>query len=646
MKKRLLAFFLATDLAASLLSGCSASLQEESVPAAEDAGAEETVSSPEHSSENGKEETVYILADAAGIPRKTIVSTWLKNAGGTDSVSDLSTLSGLLNVKGNGGYTDNEDGTILWDADGGDVYYQGTSEQELPVEVSITYALDGQAVTAGELDGASGHLTMEIHYSNNTAYEATVNGESWTVYQPYLMISALMLDNQEASNVEVENGKAINSGESTVVVGFGFPGLQESLGLDLLEDGDGERIEDVTLPDYVVIDADVTDFSLAATLTLASADALESLDLDDVDSVDDLRDAMDELSDGMIDLRDGTQELYDAVWGDLTDGIDELKDGAQELYDGVWGDLSDGLEDLKDGSEELEDGAGDLEDGAGELRDGAYQLESGLETLAGNNEAIMSGAETVFKTLLATATEELQANGLLSNETELQIETYSEILSSIISNLQNIANTSGDGNNAEGMGSDNEKSEYSEEDGSTQTMTEEQVAAAIAKVQNLEGQLDNYNIFYTGLQQYTAGVSAAYQGADKLAAGASELYDGTKELKDGASELKDGIWGDLADGVSDLRDGTKELNDSVQGELNDGIEDLREGVEELNDGVIELDEDGIQKLVNLSEKDIENVYDRLMAVKDYAETAEAFGGSLPGMECSTKYIFKTDGIGE
>ena len=76
-----------------------------------------------HSSESGKEETVYVLADAKGSINKVIVSNWMKNGEGSSSLTDVSNLKDIENVKGYEEYTAGADGSLTWNADGSDIYY-------------------------------------------------------------------------------------------------------------------------------------------------------------------------------------------------------------------------------------------------------------------------------------------------------------------------------------------------------------------------------------------------------------------------------------------------------------------------------------------------------------------------------------------
>ena len=381
--KRFLSLVLAGALMVSCLTGCGSSAQgnaADQVSTAEADALAEAASSllRFHGSAEGKEETVYVIADANGNPTRTIVSAWLKNPEEADTITDRSTLTGIENVKGSETYTTDANGDLVWQADGSDIYYQGSSDAPLPITANITYTLDGVDVTPELLEGATGHLVMTFHYINHTAAERVVNGKSVTLYQPFAVVSGAMLDNSKVSNVEVTNGKVINSGDQTIVVGLAMPGLKESLGLDELEDSDGNPV-DIDVPESVTIEADVTDFSLLTTITIAENTLLDELDLEDVKTFDDLQEAMDELTDASTKLVDGTEELYDGA-GDLKDGTNELADGAKALDDGA-GDLKDGTKELADGASTLKDGTSELADGTGNLADGASALNTGAGQL-------------------------------------------------------------------------------------------------------------------------------------------------------------------------------------------------------------------------------------------------------------------------
>jgi len=221
--KKLTAIIAAAALAMSTLTACGTSAESTS-----STDATKTVSAvTTHSSKSGKTETVYVIKDGAGNVSETIVSEWLKNPDGSESLADVSNLSDIEVVKGDATYTEGEDGELTWNTSGGDVYYEGTSTAELPVDVNVSCTLDGKSVTSDELEGATGHVVVTFEYENNTGEEVESEYGNYTVYQPFIMISGFIADNDEVSNIEVENGSYTNDGTRSIIYGMGLPGLSE-----------------------------------------------------------------------------------------------------------------------------------------------------------------------------------------------------------------------------------------------------------------------------------------------------------------------------------------------------------------------------------------------------------------------------------
>ena len=595
-----------------------------------------------HGSEEGKEETVYVIADASGTPDKTIVSAWLKNPEESETIKDRSDLMDIQNVKGDEDWTADADGNLIWNANGSDIYYQGTSEKELPVSVHVDYELDGKTVTPKDLDGASGHLKITFTYTNHTASERVVNGKTVTLYQPFVMISGVILDNEKASGVEVTNGKIINSGEQTIIAGMALPGLRESLGLDELTDGNDEPV-DINLPEEVTIEADVTDFSMLMTLTVADNNVLKDLDLEDVETFDDLKDAMDELTDGSVKLVDGTKELYD--------GTEELKDGTGELSDGV-AELNDGAVKLDDGAKELKDGAVSLDDGAGSLKDGAAALNSGLGELKAQVadmpegiQALKNGAGTIKATLKsedasqpgiyegAAAIEAgagTIAGALRSNDTSHPgiyegaqgIESgASAIASGAVSNdaskpgiyeaaqlvregLGGVADAVGNSiqSAASGLGAAKEYNQSAKEalQGLIESgsLTEEQQGAVSAALAALGGSDAYIDGVLDGLGGVSVDLSAADQALGSIQSGAQNIAQGAGAIQAGAGQIA-GVAGQLSDGAgqlslaaSSIKNGVDTMisgnNGSNLNTMIDGLSVLEAGGRTLVSGVDQL----------------------------------------------------------
>lgn len=398
-----------------------------------------------------KNETVYVIANADGSAKKVIVSDWIKNTAKAKSFEDTSNLDNIVNVKGDETYTVNENNMYEWSADGNDIYYQGTGKSELPVGLSVSYTLDGKKISADKLAGQSGKVKIRFDYTNRQSEKIKIDGKEEEIYVPFVMLTGMMLDNDAFRNVEVSNGKVVNDGSHTFVAGFALPGMQSNLGIDS---------KDFEIPDYVEITADVKNFELSTTLTLAANDMFSDIDFSKVDDkIDALSDSLDELTDAADQLIDGSSQLYDGLKtlldksGELIEGVDQLYDGAekissgaQELDNGAGAlasgakDLDNGVGTLKDGADSLDSGVSSLNDGAASLDSGISQLQgyvatlsSGLNTISGNSESLNSGAKQVFDTLLATADAQIAAAGLQADK--LTISNYAQVLDKLVGSL-------------------------------------------------------------------------------------------------------------------------------------------------------------------------------------------------------------------
>ena len=354
-----------------------------------------------------KEETVYVLAGADGEVQKIIVSDWLQNASGADTLEDVSELFDIENIKGDESYTLGSDNGCVWDAQGNDIYYQGSIEKELPVQMSVRYTLDGQAITPEALAGQSGHVTIRFDYQNMQYEEVTIGGKTEKIYVPFAMLTGMVLDTNVFRNVTVSNGKLINEGSRIAVVGVAFPGLQENLAISK---------DTLDIPDYVEISADVEDFEMSTIITLATTELFGAIDSEELDT---------------SDLEDGLEELLTAM--------DQLMDGSSQLYDGLCTlleksqDLISGINQLAAGAEALKAGAQSLDNGAAQFQTGAAQLSEGLNTLDANSDALNSGAKQVFESLLSVANSQLSEAGL--SVPVLTVDNYDEILNGILSSL-------------------------------------------------------------------------------------------------------------------------------------------------------------------------------------------------------------------
>ena len=675
-----------------------------------------------------KDETVYVLAGADGSVQKIIVSDWLKNELGSASLTDKSGLSNIENVKGDESYSINGDNMTVWDAQGNDIYYQGDIQKELPVGLTVRYTLNGKAVSPEQLKGQSGKVTIRFDYENRQYETVQINGQNQRIYVPFAMLTGMILDNDTFRNVTVSNGKLVNDGDRTVVVGLAFPGLQENLNLSR---------DQLSIPSSVEITADVTDFSLGMTVTLACNDLFSQLGDADLGSLD-AAGSLNKLTDAMDQLLNGSSALYD--------GLTTLLDKS--------GELAAGVEELAQGAAAIKAGADSLDEGAAELKAGLADLSEGLNKLSANSAALNGGAEQVFNSLLETATAQIRAKGL--TVPDLTIENYAEELNKLIKSLdettvyenaltqvtaavekqrplitqkvtaavrqeveakvtaavkteattaaqalvaENVIRTATrmtkkdyDAAVAAGqipqatqdavnaaiqaqlsdpdvqkqinatveaqMASETVKNTIKAQT-DAQMRTEKvqatisqnvelQVKKAIAEnmasdeVQKqlqaasegsktliaLKASLDDYNAFYLGLLDYTAGVDEAAEGSNELYAGAGDLKDGTAELRAGAAKLYAGVL--------QLKDGTPALVS--------GVTQLKDGAMQLSEGLQQLNKEGIQKLTKLLQDDLGDLTARVQATIDVSKDYRSFSGISDDASGQVKFIYRTDEI--
>ena len=412
--KNITAKLLSVGLAAVLIFGTAATAAYAATGKESDntppAGEGTTGTSTDGSATVGteKDETVYVVTDASGRVKKLIVSARLSGIG-EGSVVDKSNLSDIENVRGDETFTE-EDGRIVWNAEGNDIYYRGTSDGELPVTLKISYFLDGTEMSAADIAGKSGKVTIKFDYVNNTYKTVTKNGKTEKVYVPFAMMTGVLLDKDKFSNVEVSSGKVTSVGDRMTVVGLAFPGLSENLHADASE---------YDIPSSFEISATVKNFAMGGAVTLATSDIFSRIDTSLFDKADEIEEKVAELTAGMTDLLDGSSALYD--------GVSALAEKS--------GELADGIRRLAAGAATLKTGTADFVTGAGTLSAGAKELSDGLSALVSKNDELTGGAAAVFDTLLSTVRTQLLAAGA-ENVPELTKENYADVLTAVSASLR------------------------------------------------------------------------------------------------------------------------------------------------------------------------------------------------------------------
>lgn len=341
-----------------------------------------------------KEETVYVNTDAAGKQKSVTVSEQLKGIQSTGTVADESILDGIKNIKGDENVSQNGN-RLTWQAKGEDIFYQGTTEQELPVSMKTVYILDGKEISPEELDGKNGHLEIRITYENHAKRTVSVKGGEETVFSPIVLVTGLILPNKTCSDVRIDNGKVINDGDKNIILGAAMPGLKESLGMK-----EGEAAEILTIPDTLTISADVEDFSMPSTYTVGLTDVLDEIDPDSFDSLDELSDSLAKMEDAALELVQGSKELSKGAdtlgsrYAEFDQGIDTMQSGIDALDAGA-ASLAAGIAEYTSGTDTLNAGIQTYFGENGELSATITEYKNGVNTLLAGIEEYTEGADTL-----------------------------------------------------------------------------------------------------------------------------------------------------------------------------------------------------------------------------------------------------------
>ena len=567
-----------------------------------------------------KSETVYAVMNGDGSIKSTTVSEHLYSASGLANVTDKTTLTDIQNTESDAEFTQNGE-ELVWNTNDTDVYYKGNTDKALPIDVKVTYALDGQEAALEDIIGKSGHLTVTVNLKNNETGTVNVNGKDRTIVTPLITAVGVILGG-DASNVTAEHGMIESAAKSSVAAFVTLPGVKDSLS-GLLPD-EVDSIEDY-LQDTVTVEADVEDFTCPQVM-VACATSTAAL---------------------------GTSNVFDlSSINDLTDGINQLNDAMSQLMDGA-SQLVDGTSQLAGGVLALLDGANTLNNGAAALDDGLGQLTNGLDTLSANNAALNAGAQQVADGVLASANKTLKEGGLIDED--MTWSNYEAVIDNILTmndktlaagrkkmvrtiweqapsfkdsqlDLALYLSATKTNHDLEAALKLMQNYDPSMLCGLVQLLTSEDAkntakaelkyqvenSQDMADVRALKTSLSQIQFFVSSVNQYTAGVQTAADGAHSAKDGSAQLAAGTKTLYDGVNTLNTGA-GQLNDGAGQLNDGLNQFNE--------------EGISKLTGA---LDQDQLHGLKTV----LDEMTDRL---NDYT----SFAGAPDDAESSVKFVYKT-----
>ena len=375
-----------------------------------------------------KIETTYAIMDSDGNLTKTIVSEQLANNKKEKTLNDISTLKDIENTSGNEKFTQDGD-NITWDADGNKIQYKGNATTELPVDVTVSYYLDGKKRTAKEIAGKSGNITIRFDY--DVKREEVANGKTYK--HPYTMASGLILDNAHFSDVRVAGGKAVDNGNQTIAFGIAFPSMNENLGI--------ERSK-MNIPSFVEISAYTDKFEIVGTYTIALSGLFNDIDTTEVNGankkIEELKNGLNLLSDSSNKLLKGADYLaagateFDNGMAEFVSGVNKLQDGSGQLTSGM-DKLSKGLMSLSANSSQINDGVGKLELSIFDNATKQMRSKTGNDSVTLTPKTYVQVIQGISDNAIVTAEQKLRA--ALSNQGITDKNLQNQILSVAYNNL-------------------------------------------------------------------------------------------------------------------------------------------------------------------------------------------------------------------
>lgn len=413
---------------------------------------------------------------------------------------------------------------------------------DLPVDIRVSYELDGEAVSPQDLAGKSGHVIIRMEYENHTK-------------APFAVLTGMVLDSSVFSDLSVSGGKLMGDNGRNLVAGLLFPGLQDLLEL---------QSEDISVPEELVVEADVTNFELDMVYSVAMTGLLDDLDESKLDQASTLATAVSGLEDTMADILTGAQDLSDGA-DNLNEGLSEivahnseLTDGAAQIFEALLSTVeeqvrSTGLEIEPLTIENYQEVLGQF-DAEGIEEQARQQVEAQVDAmgdalyltyLESQKEDILAAylqknADDVCKDVLLTQISEEQTAALTQEQLEemlnqqlaqLSEEEKSQILEGARAQMteEQIAQILTGALDTLSQEQKDQIREGAVEQGMESEEVQLQIQAAQQQAAPLQAaleQLDQYQTFYAGLISYTQGVQTAADGAETLDTGALSLKNG------------------------------------------------------------------------------------------------------------------------
>ena len=604
-----------------------------------------------------KDETVYTNAKSNGEQYQTIVTDHLINEEDEKLLKDMTNLLDIENTSGDEKFT--QDGeSLVWEADSNDIYYKGETDQELPVKLNIKYELDGKEISSDEIAGKSGKVKITISFENKEEHEVQINGKTEKMYTPFVVATGTYINNDNNKNIEVTNGKAIDDGSKTMVVGLTFPGMQESLNIDK---------DTLEIPTSIEITMETTNFEMNNIINYTTPKLIEDSELDIFSKLDDiyskvetLQSASKQIENGAKTLSDGTttyvekSKEFNQALNKFSNGVSSANTSDSSIDTGIK-NLNAQVPDLRLGTKSLSDNLGAVNNGVktmSDMLDGSQESMNNLKSGAQN----ISGGLTQLSAAMKTTdyTEEI-------NKINSQIDTNKKMITTLNTTTEQLSKVLEDTTLSEAT-AQAIKAQITANQSTIATLTADNVYlnnmitslnASNTQISGLKQQVDTLakgagdvsegvNGLLEQVGALNTNIKGLYTNTGKMAVGANKLYQGTLGLEAGTTKLAQGSE-QMKAGLSTINTSSQALY-SANNQLVEGAKTIQSGAAELAEGTAEFNKTGIDVICNYVTGDLKNLETRAEKLKELSDEYNTFTKLDDENKGKVKFITIVDSI--
>ena len=534
-----------------------------------------------------KNETIYSTLNYNGVIEKTTINTRLSDLE-KGSVVDYTKLDDIKNINGREKFS-LDSGTLTWKSTGKDIFYQGKVTEELPIKVAAKYYLNGEEVNPKKIKGKSGDVKIVYSFTNES-YD-----KSSGMYTPFVVTTTSIINSDNNTDIDISNGKVVNTGTKNIVTGISAPGLYDSVGLNELKD-----------MDKVTITYNTTKFSMNEVYFIITPKLLSEVDVNTLSKVDSLNSSLNTLQNGMNELQNGSSTL--------NDGAKKIENGTKSLNDGLKS-ASVGMQEVNSGASELNSKVTSINSLVNALVDimtnGNSTDSEVIERVNYEKQVINSYDATILPKL-----EQLQTLYLGNVQAINTLKTTNESISQVY-NGYSLGNFKLDSTDTRALPI---LSEYFTNLLTSQGMSSEEINSTITNLTTVKKTYEGNLQLITLLEGNNQALLISKDLIGTVSSKLSELNEGTNKLSNGTKQINDGLT-KLYSGSNELLSGTTNLSN---------------GTNTLNEGIIKINNEGISKLTEYGNKAV--IYKN--KVKTLTNLSKNYKGFASDNSDSTLFIYK------